>query len=125
MRPAHDLWLLSEGVRLFNAGEHYESHRYWEDLWLRNDSELRPLLQALIQLAGAHHLRRRGPQVGAEALLREAQARLAACPDELCGIDVAALREDSIRIAYTPPSLKAFEPHAGSRPGPRRKTDWL
>lgn len=134
-RARHDHFLYLEGLRLFNAGAYYESHEVWEDLWLRNRSAARPFLQGLIQLAAALHHRARGNQVGMQALLVEARARLAAFAPRMLGVEVEALlavidellleRFVQMRLIYISPSFELFAPHAGSVPGPAVKQDWL
>jgi hypothetical protein len=133
-RARHDHHLYLEGLRLFNAGAHYESHEVWEDLWLRNRTEARPFLQGLIQLAAALHHQARGNQVGMQALLLAARARLAAFAPGMLGVAVEPLlagvdelllgRSVPIRLVYVSPSFERFAPHAGSHPGPAVKRDW-
>ena len=134
-RARHDHFLYLEGLRLFNDGAYYASHEVWEDLWLRNRSEARPFLQGLIQLAAALHHQGRGNQVGMQALLVEARARLAAFAPRMLGVEVEAalgaidelLLERCVptRLGYISPSFELFAPHAGSVPGPAVKQDWL
>lgn len=140
-RVEHDRWLFASGLLLFNEGDFYASHERWEDLWLRNRTTLRPLLQGLIQLAGAYHHLERGNLVGATALLRAVRERLVPYAPRAFGIEVApvldhlelASEPGSIasfahsvppRIVYVLPSLDEFRPHAGSASGPSRKRNW-
>lgn len=44
---------LLEGVRLFNAGEFFDAHEVWEDLWADCPAADRRFVQALIQAAVA------------------------------------------------------------------------
>lgn len=147
-RAEHDRALYGAGLEAFAGGAYYESHAFWEDLWLRNRSEARPFLQGLIQAGAAlYHLEggRRRPAV---ALLAAAEARLSAFAPAMLGLEVtplllalAACRRhaeghplavsgrlpDALRpvLRYELPSQEAFAPHAGSVPGPVAKQDWL
>src|SRR5262249_60283391 len=50
------------GVRLFNAGEYFDAHEVWEDLWRDCPSADRRFYQSFIQAAGApYHLGRGNP----------------------------------------------------------------
>ena len=45
---------LSSGILKFNNKEYYDSHEYFEDLWINYTLEDRFFIQALIQLAVAY-----------------------------------------------------------------------
>lgn len=42
-----------EGCRLFDAGDYFEAHEVWEDLWNLADGARNAYLQGLIQVAAA------------------------------------------------------------------------
>lgn len=44
-----------EGCRLFDAGEYFEAHEVWEDIWAEAGGARRAFLQCLIQVAVALH----------------------------------------------------------------------
>lgn len=51
--------IFEEGCRLFDAGEYFEAHEVWEDLWNLADGPRRAYLQGLIQVAaGLVHAKR-------------------------------------------------------------------
>src|SRR5262249_3498702 len=56
-----------KGIDLFNAGDFYEAHEEWEDLWNITSGSERLFYQGLIQAAAAliHHYRdnRRGAKI--------------------------------------------------------------
>jgi predicted metal-dependent hydrolase len=90
----------AEGLRAYRAGQHYEAHEFWEELWNEeNDPDRSRLLQALIQVASAIHKATNdvAPR-GALRLLDSAQERLVGLPDDYQGIDVAALRRAMTRV---------------------------
>lgn len=81
------------GVAAYAAGEHYEAHEHWEELWLvEDDDDRRTFLQALIQLTSAiHKVRHRVAARGAPNLLARAAEKLARVRGQHWGIDPVAL----------------------------------
>lgn len=144
MSPAADLALYRAGFAHFAAGEFYEAHEAWEDLWLRNRSEARDFFQGLIQVAAAFHHLDKGRHVGLVRLLAAGADRLRPYPSPYLGLDVAALVAAADRARthaealgparlasfdrallpdphFTAPDPGSFAPHAGSRPHPLAK----
>ncbi len=144
-----DLALFLAGIARFNAGDFYEAHERWEDLWLRNRSAARPFYQGLIQAAAAFHHLQRGKPVPASRLLVAATERLAPFGPVFLGVAVGPLLVDLARadahagghgpahpadhtpsrpptIAFEDPDPEAFRPHRGTEPRPvgrRREPD--
>ena len=85
---------LQRGASLFNAGEYFEAHEVWEDVWRAAPVEEKKFLQGLIQIAVALHHQGRGNLVGARSLLARAQRNLSDCPDDFAGINMAAVRKE-------------------------------
>jgi uncharacterized protein len=85
---------LGEGRRLFNTGRFFEAHEVWEAAWLREEAEIRTLLQGLIQVAAAFHqaLDRRNAS-GCARLLAAGGTRLEALPGSCAGLALPTLRE--------------------------------
>jgi uncharacterized protein len=80
------------GVRLFNRGRYLDAQMAWEEGWRGGAGDDRPFLEALVQLAGALHLRtRRGGTRGAEHLLSQALVTLEDYRPAAHGVDVEAL----------------------------------
>ncbi|MFC1483755.1 DUF309 domain-containing protein [Candidatus Neomarinimicrobiota bacterium] len=49
--------LLEKGLKAFNAGEYYDAHEHWEELWSEHQLPDRVFIQGLIQMAvGCFHL---------------------------------------------------------------------
>lgn len=128
-RAAHDRQLYLDGLKAFNAGDAYGCHELLEDLWLRNRSPMRPLFQALIQLAAAELHRTRGHARAVARLRTQAAERLAPYAPQALGLDVDALLAglcagDSLTLRFTPPCLEAFRPYAGGEPALRVPYAW-
>lgn len=79
------------GIRLFNAGEFYDAHEVWEDVWRESHGIEKTFLQGLIQAAVALHHQSTGNLVGACSLVERARRNLAGCPAEFEGIVVREL----------------------------------
>jgi hypothetical protein len=85
------------------------AHEHWEAAWRDAPPDLRPLLEALVQLAAGLHLRTaRGGTRGAEHLLSQALVTLDDYRPSAQGIDVTRLIDDadgffeSLRAARRP-----------------------
>jgi predicted metal-dependent hydrolase len=85
----------AEGMRLHNAGEHYEAHEAWEELWRdEEDDRVRLFLQGLIQVTSAFHkLFFQKEPVGAGRLLARGLDKLAPYPDDYAGVALGPFRE--------------------------------
>jgi predicted metal-dependent hydrolase len=92
------------GIRLFNAGEFWDSHEAIERVWkpLPKNLPERRFLQAIILLAAAFLHRERArtsPERSARPALRCANSalrKLEGLPDSMLGIDVATLRRSAV-----------------------------
>jgi predicted metal-dependent hydrolase len=72
-----DAAALHAGADFFNAGEYFQAHEIWEDLWRETRGPVRLYYQGLIHAAvGLHHLER-GNLAGARSQIRKAISRLA------------------------------------------------
>jgi hypothetical protein len=60
---------LARGVGAFNAGNFFEAHEIWEELWLESVGPERPLLQGLVQIAAGYAKVESGVRGGAIKLL--------------------------------------------------------
>ncbi len=48
---------ISDGIKLFNNGDYFEAHDFFEDIWVQVHDESRLFYQGLIQVAvGCYHL---------------------------------------------------------------------
>ena len=79
------------GVELFNDGEFWEAHEIWEDLWIREETEIRLFYQGLIQVAGAFHHLGHENWAGMRSLLTDGVAKLVRYRPFTQGIDVDQL----------------------------------
>jgi predicted metal-dependent hydrolase len=82
------------GVELFNRGEFWEAHEVWEDLWIREETELKLFYQGLIQVAGAFHHFGHTNWGGMKSLLFEGVAKISGYRPFCQGIDVDALLDE-------------------------------
>jgi uncharacterized protein len=86
--------LFDEGLAAYEAGDYYEAHEKWEEIW--NDEEddaHRLFLQALIQIASAMHKLTHGVEPrGALRLLDRALEKTAGLPAEHGGVALDELR---------------------------------
>jgi len=83
------------GIELFNAGNFFEAHEAWEEIWLAATEPEKTFLQGLIQVAAAFHHYSRGNRKGMESLLEAGLTKLAQFKDGHRGIAVARLRMDA------------------------------
>jgi len=83
----------------FNAGEFFEAHEAWEELWLRALKPEKTFLQGIIQIAAAFHHYVRGNLSGAESLLAAGLTKLEQCPSAYRSVNMAQLRSDARKWA--------------------------
>jgi len=82
------------GIAHFNAGEFFEAHEVWEELWLHAPLQEKPFLQGIIQIAAAFHHLQRGNERGAKSLLAAGLAKVRGYSALRNGIDVPRLCDD-------------------------------
>jgi predicted metal-dependent hydrolase len=88
-------------MELHNAGEHYEAHEAWEELWQdEEDDEPRLFLQGLIQVTSAFHkLFFQKSPVSAGRLLARGLEKLAPYPDDYLGVALGSFRDGARECA--------------------------
>ena len=85
--------LFEKGLLFFNAGDYYQAHEDWEDLWRVTSKPLRIFYQGLIQAAvGLHHLHK-GNHLGARGQLGKSISHLTSFPENPHSIDTQNLIE--------------------------------
>ncbi len=90
--------LLEQGIFFFNAGQYFEAHEAWEDLWRADEGPLRLFYQGLVQAAaGFHHLTRQNP-VGGRNQISKSLAKLDQFPPGTSGIDLEQFRRDLRKV---------------------------
>src|SRR5438876_7509430 len=78
-----------EGIRLFNAGEFFEAHDTWEEVWRGvHDRRREQFYRALIQSAVTLELLRRGRAVGVRQVFVSCTALFDGLPDVFMGLDI-------------------------------------
>lgn len=97
---SHREALFEEGLAAYEAGDYYEAHEKWEEIWNdEEDDEHRLFLQALIQIASAlHKLTHAVEPRGALRLLDRALEKTAGLPEVHGGVALGALREGVARF---------------------------
>ncbi|HJZ57078.1 MAG TPA: DUF309 domain-containing protein [Gemmataceae bacterium] len=76
------------GVRLFNAGEYFEAHEVWEDLWRDCPAADRRFYQSLIQAAVALYHWENGNRPGTVRLFHSGRRYMEAYRPSYRGLDV-------------------------------------
>lgn len=89
LSPDREECLFYHGVALFNAGEYFETHEVWEEIWRPLPAgEKKLFYYAMIQADVALEHFRRGNVVGVARLRRRYLPRFAALPAVCMGVDV-------------------------------------
>jgi hypothetical protein len=78
------------GVSFFNAGDYFEAHEVWEDLWAESHGDERRFVQGLIQAAvGLFHFGG-GNHGGAVKLYHSSRDYMRPCGSPFMGLDADA-----------------------------------
>jgi predicted metal-dependent hydrolase len=83
--------LLLLGAQRFNAGQYFEAHEAWEEVWLESARELRHFYQGLIQVAAAFVHLQRNEYPGTVKLLHEGLRKLETYPPTTLGVQLSPL----------------------------------
>jgi hypothetical protein len=81
------------GLEQFNAGQFFDAHESWEEIWLSSAEPDKSFLQGIIQIAAAFHHYTYGNMRGARSLLEAGLRRVAPFPPRYQGIHLETLRE--------------------------------
>ena len=77
-----------QGIVHFNAGEFFEAHEVWEELWMECPATERRFVQALIQAAVAVYHFSRGNHAGARRLFHSGRRYMEPYRPAHMGLDV-------------------------------------
>jgi len=107
--------LFHEGIELFNAGEWFEAHEVWEDIWHMASGDKKRFYQGIIQLAVTIEHMRRGNPRGVVTVFDSAQTKFTNLPDIYMGLHHRALRDAIGRMVEPIRALPRhmFEPRKG------------
>jgi predicted metal-dependent hydrolase len=83
------------GLAHFNAGEFFEAHEVWEEIWLAAPVPEKTFLQGMIQIAAAFHHYDRGNLRGTKSLLVAGLTKIDGFPGDHRGLALAELRDES------------------------------
>jgi uncharacterized protein len=87
------------GIAHFNAGEFFEAHEVWEEIWLEEAEPEKTFLQGIIQIAAAFHHYCRENTDGTETLLAAGIVKLSRFPAEHRGLAIHELRYAAKKFA--------------------------
>ena len=87
--------LAHKAIEQFNAGESFEQHETFEELWRAEPGPIRQLYQGLLQVGVAYLQIQRKNYDGARKLFQRAWQYLNVLPDVAQGIDIAQFRADA------------------------------
>lgn len=90
--------LAVEGLRAFNRGEYYRQHDLFEAQWVKSAGPVRDLYRGILQVGVAYYQIEGGNYRGALKMLQRSAQWLSLLPDRCQGLDVEALRRDSIAV---------------------------
>ena len=106
---------LRRGAALFNAGEWWEAHEAWEDVWRTAQGEQRAFVQALILLAAALHKRWHHGSLTHRNFYK-AEKYLDTLPDNYGGVNLRRLRQEVQQALDTEGMRPQLPLSAGNRP---------
>lgn len=89
--------LVWQGLHEFNAEQYYDAHETLEHAWVAETGPIRNLYRGILQIAVAYYHIQKGNYWGALKMFLRSLQWLEPLPDEVQGIDVAQLRDDSRR----------------------------
>lgn len=81
-----------QGLELFNKGEFYEAHEYFEAVWRETTEDSREFYRALIQLSGGFFRLTQERPAAARKFFARALSWLQDFPNPYLGFDTTALR---------------------------------
>ena len=87
---------LAIALASFNAGDWYEAHDHFEELWHETQGPMRPALQGVLQIAVAHVHMERDNLHGATVLLGEGIGRFARVDADALGLNFQSLRMQAL-----------------------------
>lgn len=85
--------LFHEGIELFNAGQWFEAHEAWEEIWHMASGPRKSFYQGLIQCAVTIEHMRRGNPRGVVNVFTSAQSKFEGLPPVYMGVPIARLLE--------------------------------
>ena len=106
--PARHRLLLAQGAAEWEAGQFFDAHETWEEIWQEERRSIRSFWQGLILLAaGLHHWRGKGNPKGLQIKLASGVERLAPYAPGYAGVDVGAVIADAARLQREAVGLSA------------------
>ena|SRR5579863_1365854 len=112
----------ARGVAHFNAGEFFEAHEVWEEIWLASHGSEKAFLQGLIQIAAAFHHHARGNTRGLNSLLIAGLAKIEGAPNDYRDVALEEFRAEVSRWLEVSSSPGSPVPKREKLPRIRRAT---
>lgn len=85
---------IRQGIKLFNDGNYFEAHDYFEEMWANDRSESRDLYQGLVQISvGTYHISC-GNYSGALSQYSKGLEKINKYSDNIENINLANLKEE-------------------------------
>ncbi len=85
---------IRDGIKLFNDGNYFEAHDYFEEMWTNERSEKKAFYQGLVQLSvGSYHLSCEN-YIGASSQYSKGLEKLEKYPNNFENINVVKFREE-------------------------------
>ena len=83
-----------EGIKLFNDGNYFEAHDYFEEMWADNRTEKKDFFQGLVQISvGTYHFSSENFE-GALSQYSRGLEKLEKYPDDFENINLLKFRQD-------------------------------
>lgn len=77
-----------QGIEHFNAGQFFDAHEVWEEIWLRSSGDTKLFYQMLIQAAVALYHYERGNSRGARGMYTNVSDKLERLPSLMMSLDL-------------------------------------
>jgi len=85
---------INEGIKLFNDGDYFEAHDYFEEMWANERSDKKMFYQGLVQISvGTYHLSSKNYN-GALSQYNKGLEKLEKYPENFESINLLKLKEE-------------------------------
>ncbi len=93
-----EMELREEGMRLYHAGDFFEAHEVWEEIWQQKGGSTAEFYKGLIQAAVALAHLKNGNQKGARKLAERAAGRLKPFAPAHLDLDIQKILNDIVGL---------------------------
>ncbi|MBX3009118.1 MAG: DUF309 domain-containing protein [Melioribacteraceae bacterium] len=85
---------ISLGIELFNSGNFFDAHDFFEDIWIESEKEEKLFFQGLVQVSVACFHLISGNLTGSLNQLKKAKLKLIGYPEKFNEVNLTALISD-------------------------------